>query len=73
MVYQSNDPVADMNETNDAETDGEADYQYNDPVADMNETNHVETNGEDYQLNDPEADASEAVVDNFANCPHRNR
>ena len=79
--YQSNDPVADMNETNHpetnetnhAETDGEADYQSNDPVADMNETNHVETNGEDYQLNDPEAATSEAVVDNFANRPHRNR
>ena len=71
--YQSNDPVADMNETNHAETDGEADYQSNDLVADMNETNHAEINGEDYQRNDPEAAASEAIVDNFANRPHRNR
>ena len=62
-----------MNENNHAETNGEVDYQSNDPVADMNETNHAETNGEDYQLNDPEAGASEAVVDNFASRPHRNR
>ena len=30
---QSNDPVADMNETNHAETDGETNYQSNDPEA----------------------------------------
>ena len=72
--YQSNDPVADMNETNHAETNGEADNQSNDLVADINEINQAETNGEvDYQLNDPEAAASEAVVDNFANRRHRNR
>ena len=52
----------------------EADCQSNDPVVDLSETSHVETDGEtDYQSNDAEASAGEAVMDNFANRPHRNR